>query len=64
MYCRTDENSHAPLEVACQRLDVAVEALLYTLKKAKKPSRQCDELSGSARGSCSEVWALRVDGHK
>ena len=27
-------------------------------KKHKKPSRQCDELSGRARGSCSEVWAL------
>ena len=32
------------------------------LKKeiAKRPSRQCDELSGRARGSCSEVWALHV----
>ena len=44
-------------------LSVAVGAsslLLHTLKKAKKPSRQCDELSRRARGSCSEVWTLRV----
>ena len=31
--------------------------LLYTLNK---PSGQCGELSGRARGSCSEVWALHV----
>ena len=36
-----------------------ISAIVY-LKRSKKPSRQCGELSRRARGSCSEVWALHV----
>ena len=48
---------------ACGQLKLS-SLLLYTLKKkkekSKKPSRQCDEASGRARGGWSEVWALQV----
>ena len=57
---RTPSSGLSALGCGGRSFEVAFISAIVYLKKSKKPSRHCDEVSGRARGSCSEVWALHV----